>query len=246
MTTPRCSNPGWPTRAWRPRSIPTRTERTRPSTSRALCHPGTTAPSDAGCRSSRWPVRYRCWSGSSPSPTAARPRWSSPASCSSSSSAAALLMPWRRLPGWAWPVIPIGFIGSHRSHPRRPGERLGPGALYVLPIVWLAFYGKRSQLVLGVAAVIGAARRAPAGGGGARVPCLAVAPRPRHLGGGRAGLVLVLHHGRPGPGVRREPRPAFATGPAERPVRPSRRASSWTPCCGRPPRRRSSAPTRTG
>ena len=70
--------------------------------------------------------------------------------------AAAVVLPWRRLPEWFWPVIPIGYIGGHRLVPRRAGghERRASRPCTSCPIVWLAFYGRRDQLVVGLVAVV--------------------------------------------------------------------------------------------
>ena len=69
-----------------------------------------------------------------------RPRWSCPgAGC----------------PQWFWPVIPIGFIAVIALiRDAQGGRRRGWSTLYVLPIVWLAFYGRRAQLVVGLVAAV--------------------------------------------------------------------------------------------
>jgi PAS domain S-box-containing protein len=66
---------------------------------------------------------------------------------------AALLIPWRRLPEWAWAVIPVGFIGVVALIRDAQGSESGLVALYILPIVWLAFYGRRWHLAAGLLAV---------------------------------------------------------------------------------------------
>jgi len=68
--------------------------------------------------------------------------------------AMAVVLPWRRLPQWFWPVIPIGYIAVIALlRDAQGGTVSGLEALYFLPIVWLAFYGRREQLIVGLAAV---------------------------------------------------------------------------------------------
>lgn len=68
--------------------------------------------------------------------------------------AAAVVLPWRRLPEWFWPVIPIGYIAVIALLRDAEGGTIsGLEALYFLPIVWLAFYGRREQLIVGLVAV---------------------------------------------------------------------------------------------
>ncbi|HEY1830843.1 MAG TPA: PAS domain-containing sensor histidine kinase [Acidimicrobiales bacterium] len=65
--------------------------------------------------------------------------------------AAAFLLPWERLPEWAWLSIPIGYmavIGIIRD--AQGGIRSGLVVVYLLPIVWLALYGRRSHLLAGL------------------------------------------------------------------------------------------------
>jgi PAS domain S-box-containing protein len=69
---------------------------------------------------------------------------------------AALAVPWRRLPEWAWPAIPLAFVAVIALIRDAQGQGSGLVTLYVLPIVWLAFYGKRSHLAVGLAAVVAA------------------------------------------------------------------------------------------
>ena len=62
--------------------------------------------------------------------------------------------PWNRLPTWSHALTPLLFLGvvaltRHASG----GAMSGLGALVLLPIIWFAFYGSRSQMSLGVAGV---------------------------------------------------------------------------------------------
>ncbi len=69
----------------------------------------------------------------------------------------AVTLPWSRLPQWLWPAIPIGYIAVVAIfRDADGGATSGLTVLFVLPVVWLAFYGKRSYLVVGLA-VVGAA-----------------------------------------------------------------------------------------
>jgi hypothetical protein len=64
---------------------------------------------------------------------------------------AAFLLPWEKLPDFAWLVIPIGYmavIGILRD--AQGGGRSGLIVVYVLPIIWLAVYGRRSHLLVGL------------------------------------------------------------------------------------------------
>jgi hypothetical protein len=64
---------------------------------------------------------------------------------------AAFLAPWERLPDWAWVSIPVGYmavIGIIRD--AQGGGRSGLVVVYVLPIVWLALYGRRTHLLIGL------------------------------------------------------------------------------------------------
>jgi PAS domain S-box-containing protein len=67
---------------------------------------------------------------------------------------AAVLVPWRRAPQWFWPVIPVGYIAVVALlSDAQGGYRSGLSALYLLPVVWLALYDRRSHLVVGLAAM---------------------------------------------------------------------------------------------
>jgi PAS domain S-box-containing protein len=64
---------------------------------------------------------------------------------------AAVLLPWSRLPTWTWPVIPLGsVVVIALVRDAQGGSASGLATLYLLPIVWLAFYGKRSHVAVGL------------------------------------------------------------------------------------------------
>ena len=61
--------------------------------------------------------------------------------------------PWDRLPQWTRVVTPILFLGVVALvRQATGGAASGLGALVLLPIIWLALYGTRTQIALGVAA----------------------------------------------------------------------------------------------
>ncbi len=65
--------------------------------------------------------------------------------------AAAFLLPWERLPEWAWLVIPIGYIAVIAIiRDAQGGAGSGLVAVFLLPIVWLALYGRRLHLLIGL------------------------------------------------------------------------------------------------
>ena len=67
--------------------------------------------------------------------------------------ATALLIPWRRLPAWCQSAIPLGFfpvVGLLRQG--AGGATSGYSPLVMLPILWLAIYGTRTQFRLAIAA----------------------------------------------------------------------------------------------
>ena len=65
--------------------------------------------------------------------------------------AAAFLLPWERLPDWAWLVIPIGYIAVIAIiRDAQGGSNSGLIVMYLLPIVWLALYGRRFHLLVGL------------------------------------------------------------------------------------------------
>jgi PAS domain S-box-containing protein len=64
---------------------------------------------------------------------------------------AAFLLPWERLPDWAWLIIPVGYMGVIAIiRDAQGGSTSGLVAVYLLPIVWLAVYGRRLHLLLGL------------------------------------------------------------------------------------------------
>jgi len=67
--------------------------------------------------------------------------------------AAALLVPWRRLPAWCQASIPLSFfIVVALLREAGGGAISGFSPLVLLPILWLAIYGSRTQFRLGIAA----------------------------------------------------------------------------------------------
>ena len=65
--------------------------------------------------------------------------------------AAAFLLPWERLPDWAWLIIPIGYIAVIAIiRDAQGGSASGLVVVYLLPIVWLSLYGRRLHLLAGL------------------------------------------------------------------------------------------------
>jgi PAS domain S-box-containing protein len=65
--------------------------------------------------------------------------------------AAAFILPWERLPDWAWLIIPIGYIAVIALiRDAQGGSDSGLVVVYLLPIVWLALYGRRLHLLVGL------------------------------------------------------------------------------------------------
>jgi PAS domain S-box-containing protein len=65
--------------------------------------------------------------------------------------AAAFLLPWERLPDWAWLIIPIGYIAVIAIiRDAQGGSHSGLVVVYLLPIVWLSLYGRRLHLLAGL------------------------------------------------------------------------------------------------
>jgi PAS domain S-box-containing protein len=65
--------------------------------------------------------------------------------------AAAFLVPWEKLPDWAWLIIPIGYIAVIAIiRDAQGGSGSGLVVVYLLPIVWLSLYGRRLHLLVGL------------------------------------------------------------------------------------------------
>ena len=65
--------------------------------------------------------------------------------------AAAFILPWERLPDWAWMAIPIGYIAVIALiRDAQGGSDSGLVVVYLLPIVWLSLYGRRLHLIVGL------------------------------------------------------------------------------------------------
>ena len=69
-------------------------------------------------------------------------------------------VPWRRLPGWTHPIVPLAyFVVIALLRDAHGGGTSGYGPLCVMPVFWVALFGTRRQLALalaGVAAVFAA------------------------------------------------------------------------------------------
>ncbi len=64
---------------------------------------------------------------------------------------AAFLVPWERLPDWAWLIIPVGYIAVIAIiRDAQGGTDAGLVVVYLLPIVWLSLYGRRLHLLVGL------------------------------------------------------------------------------------------------
>jgi PAS domain S-box-containing protein len=65
--------------------------------------------------------------------------------------AAAFLVPWERLPEWAWLCIPIGYMAVIAIiRDAQGGSDSGLVVVFLLPIVWLSLYGRRLHLLVGL------------------------------------------------------------------------------------------------
>ncbi len=64
---------------------------------------------------------------------------------------AAFLVPWERMPDFAWLVIPVGFLAVIALiRDAQGGGDSGLIIVFLLPIVWLALYGRRLHIVVGL------------------------------------------------------------------------------------------------
>ncbi len=71
--------------------------------------------------------------------------------------AAAVLVPWTRLPQWALVLVPVGFVGVVALvRDAQGGSASGLATLYLLPVVWIAFHGRRPDLVVGLLTLVAA------------------------------------------------------------------------------------------
>ena len=69
--------------------------------------------------------------------------------------AAAIFGDWSRLPAWTRVLPPLGYMVALAILRSAAGEpNLGVGALTLLPVLWLALYGSRAQLVIALAALL--------------------------------------------------------------------------------------------
>ena len=67
---------------------------------------------------------------------------------------AAVIVPWERLPAWCEAVPPLGFfVVVALMRQARGGAAAGYTPLVMLPVIWLAMYGSRRQLMIAVAAM---------------------------------------------------------------------------------------------
>lgn len=68
-----------------------------------------------------------------------------------------VVLPWSRIPRWWWTAIPIGFIGVLALlRDARGATGTGISAVFIVPVSWLALYGRRSQLAVGLGASLAA------------------------------------------------------------------------------------------
>ena len=69
---------------------------------------------------------------------------------------AGFAVPWRRLPSWTHPAVPLALLRRHRvaCATANGGGSSGYSALCVMPVFWLALFGTRRQLALSLAGVV--------------------------------------------------------------------------------------------
>ncbi len=146
--------------------------------------------------------------------------------------AAAFLLPWERLPEWAWLIIPIGYIAVIAIiRDAQGGSNSGLVVVYLLPIVWLSLYGRRLHLLIGLFCMDLALLMPFLDRRAAEVPDARVAPGRRHGDRDDRRGVDRVRHGLARPGLPGRPGPAVPHGPPERPrgrlrPRPSRDAAA--------------------
>ena len=67
---------------------------------------------------------------------------------------AAVSVPWARLPAWFEAVLPLGFfVVVALMRQARGGAAAGYTPLVMLPVIWLAMYGSRRQLMIALVAM---------------------------------------------------------------------------------------------
>src|SRR5262245_57440716 len=76
------------------------------------------------------------------------------AGCAVGILALALVLPWRRLPAWTPVILPIGYLGVvDLLRATGGGFASGYSPLLLLPVLWLALYRSRSELLAGLIAL---------------------------------------------------------------------------------------------
>lgn len=71
--------------------------------------------------------------------------------------AATVLLPWPRLPLWLWPSLPVGYIAVVALlRDAQGGANTGFSVIYVLPVVWVAYYGRATHVTAALAAAAAA------------------------------------------------------------------------------------------
>ncbi len=64
---------------------------------------------------------------------------------------AAFFLPWERMPDYSWLVIPVGFLAVIALiRDAQGGSNSGLIIVYLLPMVWLALYGRRLHVAVGL------------------------------------------------------------------------------------------------
>ena len=162
--------------------------------------------------------------------------------------AAAFLLPWERLPDWAWLIIPIGYIAVIAIiRDAQGGADSGLVVVYLLPIVWLSLYGRRLHLL------VGPVLHGPGPPGAA--PHRRARPSTRLIEWRQVAVMAtvttlvastvytMVSRDR---AVPERPGPAVPHRPAQRPARPTTPATASRPCCAPPPAAPSWASTPPG